>query len=135
MCNDQLCVDALSQIFYTRMNNNQLFNHCLPLVIPFLAENERDLEVRIRYNGYKGMPKKREKARKREYLLWRRELRCLTKGSYLFISRLCRVIINSKSDCNALISIWSRLQPVINEEIRYDGVSFSCKTSILLEKS
>merc|ERR1739838_642249 len=127
MCNDQLCVDALSQIFYTRMNNNQLFNHCLPLVIPFLAENERederDLEVRIRYNGYKGMAKKHEKARKREYLLWRRELRCLTKGSYLFISRLCRIIIKSKSDSNALISIWSHLQPVINEEIRYDGVS------------
>merc|ERR1739838_1108396 len=126
MCNDQLCVDALSQIFYTRMNNNQLFNHCLPLVIPFLAENERederDLEVRIRYNGYKGMAKKHEKARKREYLLWRRELRCLTKGSYLFISRLCRIIIKSKSDSNALISIWSRLQPVINEKIRYDGV-------------
>merc|ERR1739838_532858 len=134
MCNDQLCVDALSQIFYTRMNNNQLFNHCLPLVIPFLAENERederDLEVRIRYNGYKGMPKKREKARKREYLLWRRELRCLTKGSYLFISRLCRIIIKSKSDSNALISIWSRLQPVINEEIRYDGVSISYDSGI-----
>merc|ERR1739838_974447 len=134
MCNDQLCVDALSQIFYSRMNNNQLFNHCLPLVIPFLEENERDLVVNIYLGDYEDRPKERE-ARKREYLLWRRELRCLTKGSYLFISRLCRVIIKSKSDCNALISIWSRLQPVINEEIRYDGVSLSCKTSILLEKS